>query len=129
MAGEAWAMLEQDLAVTLESDFAAPVILITPDGQVVNSSAHGGSLLGRVQYDYVAEQPGGEKVVVNEPVVILRLSSLSRVPKAGEKWGIQIPTSPSDPTLRTFVLGATRAPEVAATIGFVRLFPQKAEQA
>jgi hypothetical protein len=129
MAGEAWAMLEQDLAATLESDFAAPVALITPAGVLIDTSAHGGPLLGRVQYDYVLEQPGGERVVVNEPVVILRLSSLSVIPKAGENWAIQIPTSPSDPTPRTFKLGGSRAPEVAATIGFVRLFPQKAEQA
>jgi hypothetical protein len=128
MAGEAWAMLETDLGTTLESDFAAPVSLITPDGAIINTSVHGGALLGKVLYDYRREQPSGEIIVVKEPIVILRLSSLSRIPQAGEKWGISIPTSPADPTPKTFVLGGTRAPEVVNSIGFIRLFPQAAVQ-
>lgn len=122
-------MLETDLGTTLESDFAAPVTLITPDGLLLNTSLHGGPLLGKVQYDYKRQEPSGEIVVVKEPLVILRISSLSRAPKGGEKWLISIPTSPADPTPRTFVLDESQAPERADTIGFIRLFPKKAVQA
>jgi len=123
-------MLEQDLAATLESDFAAPVVLIAPDGVVISTSLHGGPLLGKVMYDYREERPGGEIVVVKSPLVILRLSSLSRVPKADEPWFVMIPTSPADPTLKRFLIdGRTRAPERVDSIGFVRLFPQAVGQA
>lgn len=128
MAGEALTMIEEDLGTVLESDFGAPVVLVDPEGNVIDTSVHGGKLYGRVQYDYVAEQPSGERVIVKQPMVILRKSSLSRVPQAGENWAIRIPTSPGGSEMTTFKLGATRAPEEADTIGFVRLFPQKAVQ-
>jgi hypothetical protein len=129
MAGEAWTMLETDLAATLESDFAAPVSLISPDGVVINTSANGGALLGKVQYDYKEQKPTGEIIVVKELLVILRKSSLARIPKAGEKWFVTVPTSPSDPTPRQFIMdGSTRAPTDGGTIGFIRLFPQAVKQ-
>jgi hypothetical protein len=127
MAGEAWAMLETDLSATLESDFAAPVSLITPDGIVINTSLHGGPLLGKVQYDFREQSPGGEIIIVDALMVVLRLSSLSRVPSGSEAWAITVPTSPSDPTPRTYRLG-DRAPKVMHTIGVVRLYPNKAVQ-
>ena len=129
MAGEAWTMMETDLGISVEGDFAAPVTLVTPDGITINTSLHGGALYGKVQYDFREESPGGEIIIVNQPLVVLRLSSLSRIPKAGEKWLVYIPTSPSDPTPHMFVLGATRAPKLMATIGVIRLYPQQAEQA
>lgn len=128
MAGEALVMMEEDLGTALESDFGSPVVLITPDGTIINTSVHGGPLYGRVQSDYRRQTESGEIVVVKEPIVILRLSALSRVPAAGENWAIQIPLAPGG-AAQTFKLGDTRAPEVAATLGYVRLFPQKAVQA
>jgi hypothetical protein len=129
MAGEAWAMLETDLGATLESDFAAPVSLISPDGVILNTSLHGGPLYGKVQYDYKEQKPSGEIVVVKELLVVLRISSLSRVPKAGEHWGVTVPTSPSDPTSKTFTLEGSKAPTDGGTIGFIRLFPKATAQA
>jgi hypothetical protein len=130
MAGEAWAMLETDLAATLESDFAAPITLVDPDGNFINYSAHGGPLLGKVQYDTVEVNPGsGEPVAVRKPMVILRTSSLARVPKGGERWMVTTPTSPSDPTPKNFMFdGATHAPKVNGTIGFIILYLQAVGQ-
>ena len=122
-------MLETDLAATLESDFAAPVTLIDPDGNFINTSLHGGALLGKVMYDYRELTPSGEVIVTKAPLLILRISSLSRVPKAGEHWGISMPTSPSDPTPKQFILdGGTRAPERVDSIGYIRIFPQATVQ-
>ena len=132
MPGEVLTMMDEDLGVTVESDFASPVALIAPDGTMINTNSHDATgatpLYGIVHYDYQKIEPTGETVIVNEPVVMLRISSLSRVPRAGENWAISIPTSPSDRTPKMFKLGGTRAPEIAATIGFIRLFPIAAVQ-
>ena len=125
MAGEVLTMIEGDLATTVESDFASPMSLVDPDGNVVTTSANGGPLYGRVTDDYVSAGESGEPVIIKDPMVIMRISSLFRVPKGGEKWSIC--------DLRTGKLyaldGNTKVPERADSIGFVRLYPRQVVQA
>ncbi len=80
-------------------------------------------LRGRVQYDFKEVTPSGEMIVVRDPMITLRLSSLPRVPQAGEKWAITFPPNPADPTPKMYMLGGTRAPRLSASIGFIMLFP------
>ena len=129
MAGEVLTMIEGDLGATIESDFASPVTLIDPDGKTVSTSVHGGPLYARVTDDYQMANEAGGAVVVKDPMIIMRLSSLARVPVGGEKWAIIFRPSPSIPVGKTYLLdAATKAPERADSIGFIRLFPKQAVQ-
>ena len=128
--------IERDLGVTLEGDFALPVELTDPDGIDYSTSANSPDpenplpLVGRIDYDTVGADPEtGERVVVNNPIVTLRRTSLVRVPKAGEKWGVRIPTSPSTTAEKEyFVFSSSRPPEGGASIGFIRLYLQRLAQ-
>jgi hypothetical protein len=116
---------EQDLSFTLEGAFALPVELVSPDPVTTQS------LSGQVLYDHVALNPdtGGE-MVVKKPVVVLRKSSLTRVPQPGEAWIVRIPTTPSTTApLVDFVITSDNAPELNDSIGFIRLFLEKVVQA
>jgi hypothetical protein len=121
------ATIEQDLALTLEGDFASTdaagaglVTLVDPDGTVY------AGLKAQVLYDYRRIEPTtGETVVVHEPVVTLRRSSLTRIPLDGERWELRMPVSPLvGAAIVSFLLGAGRAPEGGQTLGFVRLYPK-----
>lgn len=124
--------IEADLSDTLEGEFASEtsagvgqVTLIDPDGVVYSG------LKSLVFYDYRRVSPEtGEPVVVHEPVVILRRSSLTRIPLAGEKWEIRFPVSPrAGAPIASFLLDGKRAPEGGETIGFIRVYPVKVGQA
>lgn len=122
---------EQDLEVTLEGAFSLPVILIAPDGETIDTSENTGDpLTGQVLYDTVMTDPTtGEQIIINEPIVSLRRSSLSRVPIAGEKWSVKIPIDPSTTgTMITHIIDATKSPEGGRSIGFIRLYLKKAAQ-
>ena len=121
---------EKDQSFTLEGDFGLPVELMGPDAKIINTDINGNPLVGQVMFDYVTDSPEtGQPIVVNEPVVTLRISSLSRVPQPGEKWTIKIPTSPSTTApLETFNLDSNRPPEGGLSIGYIRLYPRKLEQ-
>lgn len=124
--------IEQDLGVTLEGAFSLPVSLIAPDG-TIQSTKKGDrdtDLTGQILYDTVVEDPvTGGRVVINEPIVTLRRSSLIRVPEARETWSVKIPLDPNDPgTLTTFILDPTKSPEGGRSIGFIRLYLKKAVQ-
>ena len=115
---------EADLATTLEGEFALPVVLVSPgDGITQNVN-------GQVLYDTVKFNPDtGEQVVVPDPVVVLRLSSLSRIPKAGETWHVKIPSTPSRTApLKDFVYSSDKPPEGGESLGIIRLYLQKASQ-
>lgn len=124
-------MVESDLSLTLEGDFASTddlgnglVTLIDPDGAIYSG------LKGRVDYDYIRTQPTGEVVVVHKPVITLRRSSLPRVPKSGETWFVKMPIAPhAGAPIGNFILDDTQAPEGSETLGFVKFFPQQAVQA
>ena len=120
-----------DLAETLEdpSDYGIPVVLITPTGEVISTSANKstGYLYGQVLYDSTKQDEDGMTVIDNKPVVTLRRSSLSRIPKDGEVWGVQIPTSPLfNAPIETFLL--ERAVNGGSSLGIIRLFLTKAAQ-
>lgn len=124
--------VEADLATTLESDnqFGLPVVLIDPDGNRVDQSVHGGALFGQVLYETVRVNPDtGEEMVINNPVVTLRRSSLARVPAAGEKWLVKIPVDPTpEAAVEDFIFDSTRAPGGSRSIGFIVLYLRRAVQ-
>lgn len=121
--------LEADLSTTLEGAFGLPVVLIDPDGNTIDTSENDGEpLMGQVLFDTVVEDPTtGERIVVNDPIVSLRRSSLPRVPLPGEKWSVKIPIEPvltGRPTV--FLIDATKSPEGGWSIGFIRLYLKRA---
>jgi hypothetical protein len=121
---------EADLEITLEGEFGLPVELVDPDGNEINTSVHGGTLMGQVLYEQIKINPNtGEEMVVNEPAIVLRRSSLSRIPLAGEKWFIRYPGTPSESAAKVQgVLTPTRAPDGSSSLGIIRLYPQKVKQ-
>lgn len=115
---------EQDLAVTLEGDWGLPVNLVDPDGVRYDD------LQGQVLFDITRIDPAtGESMAVDTPVVTLRRSSLQRIPVQGERWMVEIPDKPDpDAPKVQYFISPTRALEGGASIGFIRLYLQKAIQ-
>lgn len=117
-----------------KSKWALPTILIAPDGVEYKHPLVDGvidedvSLGGQVIYDTLSIDPDtGAQVIEHKPVVTLRLSELKRVPKAGEKWVVKIPLTPSTTApLKTFYL--ERPGEEGGSIGFIRLYLMSIEQ-
>lgn len=123
--------VETDLAETLEGDFGLPVELITPDAVIINTrQSDGASLRGQVLYNSKdVDVETGLPVVVNNPVVTLRRSSLSRIPAAGEKWIVRIPKDPSlTDTLIDFAIDPSRPPEGGQSMGFIKLYLRAVQQ-
>lgn len=124
--------VESSLAMSLEGRWGLPVVLIAPDGaiQEFKAGTTDTPLVGQILYDIVRLNPEtGEDVVIPNPVVTLRRSSLNRVPLAGENWIVKIPEEPrTDATMVPFVLSPTRPPEGGKSIGFIRLYCQQVEQ-
>lgn len=118
------------LKLMLEGNFSSIVELIDPDGNIINTNEDGDPLRGEVLYDRDAMDPETGDMIVNSTTKIsLRKSALSRVPIAGEKWGIKFPVNPANPTaLSTFELGTGRAPTDGQSIGFISLFPKEIDQ-
>ena len=119
---------ESDLELTLENDWGLPVELTSPAGIK-------DTVLGQVLFDFLKINPEtGEPMTVSDPVVVLRRSSLlsaafAAVPQPGENWFVRIPTSPSETATKAdYIISPTRAPEGGASIGFIRIYLQKAEQ-
>jgi len=121
--------LERDMHDTLESEWKMPVELTSPDGVTQIYSANNPSELlgGQVLYSYSRENPTtGETIIINQPIVTLRVSSLVRIPKAGEKWYIKIPTGyEPNATKQSFVFTLDRSPENGNDMGFIKIYPQK----
>lgn len=113
----------------LESEWKMTVELTSPDGITQLYSANNPTELlgGQVLYSSRRENPEtGETIVVNQPVVTLRVSSLVRIPKAGEKWYIKIPTGyEPDSVKQSFVFTPDRSPENGTDMGFIKLYLQK----
>lgn len=118
------ALAESHLSVTLEGAWAIEVDLIGPDG--VKQLG----LKAQVLYDRTEQNPStGQPVIVNEPVVVLRHSSLTIMPKTNEKWLIRMPVSPVTGAVKEdFVLDPSRAVEGGRSIGFIRIYPKKVRQ-
>lgn len=123
--------VELDLSVSLEGEWGLPVVLIQPDGTTIDTSLNSGeTLVGQVLYDTVGVNPDtGDAIVISNPIVTLRRSSLSRIPISGEKWLVKIPADPSpEAVLEDYVLDPSRAIEGGRTFGFVRLYLRRAIQ-
>jgi hypothetical protein len=122
----------QDLKKNNIDDFGLPIVLIDPDGVTYETDNETGQVLKSPQilYDQTKINPEtGEEFIVKEPVITICKKSLSRVPVQGEKWGIRFPLDPLDPdTLTTFVITGDHAIEDGESLGFIQVFPQKAEQ-
>jgi len=124
-------LAEKDLGLTLEKDWGLPVILIDPDGNTITKKVDTEEdLMGQVLYDTMSyDLDTGLPKISNNPIVVLRVSSLERVPKAGEKWFVRIPISPvENAEMGNFIFDPTRPPEGGASIGFIRLYLIKAKQ-
>jgi hypothetical protein len=100
---------ETDLSFTMEdyeNGFGLIVELIDPDGKIyqTNQNDTTKSLSGRVDYGVVNINPDtGEEYIVGNPTVVLRRSSLERIPLKNEKgWMVSIPKSITDLTLETY---------------------------
>jgi hypothetical protein len=123
--------VETDLGRSLEGDFGLPVELITPDAVTINTrQSDGAPLEGQVLYNSKdVDVDTGLPIVVNNPVVTLRRSSLSRIPVAGEKWIVRIPKNPNETDiLINFALDGSRPPESGQSIGFVKLYLRAIQQ-
>jgi len=125
------AEIEDDLSDFLEGeDYGQVVVLISPDGMKYSKSANDptADLMGQVLYDSLSQTEDGVAIIDHNPVVTLRRSSLERLPAANEKWSVNIPTGPRvDASRETFLI--ERASEDGGSIGFIRLYLRKAEQA
>ena len=121
--------IEQDLGETLEAEYGLPVILTSSNGVRQSKSANDptADLVGQILYDTTMYDEGVE-IIVHKPVVTLRVSSLVRVPVPGERWLVEIPTTPNyTATKESFLL--ERPSEDGGSIGFIRLYLMRAEQA
>lgn len=121
--------VERDLHETLEGEWKIPVELTSPDGvtQIYSLNNPTELLGGQVLYFTKSENPvTGEMMIVNQPVVTLRKSSLVRVPQDGEKWFLKMPIDPiENADYESFVFTETRSHEDGTDIGFIRIYPQR----
>lgn len=123
----------KDLETTMEklNGWGLPVVLISPTGQTQELKKDSeDALTGQVLYSHKEWKPDtGEDIVVDEPVVTLRLESLEIEPKPGENWAVKIPETP-DPNavLITFVINKDKAIEFNRGLGIVKLYLSKAKQ-
>jgi hypothetical protein len=116
-------LAESDLATTLESssDFGMSITITKQDEpsktQVLN---------GKIVYAYNdVEEDTGAPIVVNQPLVTLRVSSLTNVPADGENWYFDIPSSPVEgASIKRFVFSADIKRRGSLSIGFLS-YPQR----
>ena len=115
-------LLERDLGTTLEGDdFGVPVIMTGPDGLDYSTTKAGLPVRGRLVYDHAEINEQGLTIVVHAPVLTLRVSTLRRVPAAGEHWEFKIPVTIVDfTTLTSFFLDSGGPPAGGASMGIQR---------
>lgn len=113
-------------------DWGLPVIFIGPDGVKYETDNETGETLKALQILYnrtKVDPDDGSEIVVPEPMVCMARSSLAVIPASGETWIIRMPKDPSPSApLFDFVLSEVRAPEGGRSLGFIRFYPQEAEQ-
>ena len=117
-------LLERDLGVTLEGqDYGVPVTIIGPDGLDYSTTKTGGPVMGRLVYDHAEINEQGLTVVIHNPVLTLRTSTLRRVAQAGEHWEFKIPLTISDWTVtKSFFLDADLPPQDGGSMGIRRFY-------
>ena len=127
------AKVVKDLETTMEklNGWGLPVVLISPTGETQDKKKDSEDpLTGQVLYSHKEWKPDtGEDVVVDEPVVCLRLASLETEPEPGENWAVKIPITPDpDAELVTFLINKDKALEFDRGLGIVKLYLSKATQ-
>jgi len=127
VAGEALGMMERDLGEMIEGPFAVLVELLPPGGAWIRTSLRGGPLHGLWTNAYF-DTEGGEQVVVNEPCLCLRRSSLSRIPLHDEKWALRVQDTPGIQAMAMYVLSTDKVPKSDMSRGIIYLFPQAVSQ-
>ena len=116
------ALAEADLRHTIEGDFGIPVVLFDPEGARIDKTVDGRPLMGKVRWSQPGINADGMEVVVDNPVVTLRRSSLPREPKSRETWAVIIPSGPrKDAPLAEYLLDKGCAVEGGRTLGKIRL--------
>lgn len=115
---------EEVLNTTLEGLWALSVELTSPLTGLTKSYK------GQVMFSYMLDNPeGGEPLVVEQPAVVLRISSLDEVPQANENWFIRIPNAPSESApLENYALDGSRAPRNDGSIGLITLYLIRIDQ-
>jgi hypothetical protein len=113
-------LTEQDLGLIM-SDWGVSITLYSPDG--VEDQVR-----GLVFSDSSEFNPDtGQAVIAFRPHVVLRKSTMVRVPKAGESWIVKAPISPGGDD-EDFMLDPTYPPEGGDSAGYIKLFLRRAEQ-
>jgi hypothetical protein len=116
-------LMESDLKDVLEGEFSTPVILISPQGVRIDKTVGGRPLCGRVLWSHKEITPDGETILVTTPVVTLRTSSLSVIPKSGEVWGVIIPEGPREGApLKHYLTDKAGIVENGRNLGYINLF-------
>lgn len=122
------ATAELELFDCLESELGTPIILISPDGKRYENSANKPLELLRAQvkmYSKGENPETGEPIIVDEPSVTFRTSSLARVPAANENWFIQFKTSPlPNAPLKSFTFSVDKAYEKGTDLGIMKVKPR-----
>jgi hypothetical protein len=122
---------ESLLGLTVEGPFGLPVELTDPDGNIQTLSENDGETLkGQALGHRTTINPdtGVELVLVN-PILVLRRSSLTRIPEDGEYWHIRMPLDPSETaTKHDFMLDPSKSIEGGRSLGEIRLYLKNAVQ-
>lgn len=125
--------INTDLEASMEGskEWGLPVELVAPDGTEYKTKKGTTEVLtGQVLYNRTQFNPEtGEDLSIDDPMVILRLNSLERIPAQDENWAVRIPSDPDpESPLTTFVKNPDKAMKFNRSIGFVIIYLQKAEQ-
>ena len=104
------------------------VVLIDPDGKKYTQSFADPTrtLTGVIQNESREVDGEGFETMVQRPVLTLQLKDLERVPEERKGWFVRIPTSPTDDTLRSYLLAGP--PKPFASLGFINLKLQRTKQ-
>jgi hypothetical protein len=118
------ALAESDLGTTLEGEFSSTITLISPNGAKQTLKARCRWSQPRVNTET------GEQVIVPDPVVEIRRSSISiGIPKTGEPWAVIMPDGPRDDAVPMLCLmDKTRAINGGKTLGTIKLPLVKSKQ-
>lgn len=125
------AQIESDLHDSIEGEFGIPIQLTNPDGDTQIYSKNNPEELLKAQVLYTSRSVDpvtGETIIINQPCVSIRVSSLDRVPADNEKWFIKMPVSPDEGAeLLNFIFTTTKTREHGFDIGFIKIYPQRIE--
>jgi hypothetical protein len=107
-------LAERDLSITLEGAWSLPVIITR------KSDDHTQTVQGQVLKDSVKVNEDGIPEIDLNPVVSLRVSSLTEVPEDGENWYFDIPVSPvQGAEIKRFMFGGDDARRGFLSIGLL----------